>query len=319
MSQAISTIESGPHAIIERAVLAGDLAKLSAADRLNYYTAVCESLGLNPLTRPFEYITLNGKLTLYARKDATEQLRKLHGISVSITNREQIGDAYVVTARATTKDGRSDESIGAVPAGKLGGGEAMCNAIMKAETKAKRRVTLSICGLGIFDEMEVAAIPGAMIEQLPAAANDQDVDARLRELWLAAGRSADEWDGYYEKTLASKTVEQRERTAQVWEQSLKLKVDEGSTESSNGDTDDGWQIPKADRLIIFDLCHKLEKMGVQENEWRRKLEQISGARSRKQLTPDTAAKVAFAFGNWCDQVEQGTMVPKHAKESKVKA
>jgi hypothetical protein len=35
------------------------------------------------------------------------------------------------------------------------------NAIMKAVTKAKRRVTLSICGLGFLDETEVETIPEA--------------------------------------------------------------------------------------------------------------------------------------------------------------
>ena len=33
---------------------------------------------------------------------------------------------------------------------------------MKAETKAKRRVTLSICGLGILDESETDTMPGAV-------------------------------------------------------------------------------------------------------------------------------------------------------------
>jgi type I restriction enzyme S subunit len=37
---------------------------LTEQQRMTYYTEVCRSLGLNPLTRPFEYITLNGKLTL---------------------------------------------------------------------------------------------------------------------------------------------------------------------------------------------------------------------------------------------------------------
>src|SRR6202020_1247291 len=32
-------------------------------------------------------------------------------------------------------------------------------AVMKAETKSKRRVTLSICGLGILDETEIETIP----------------------------------------------------------------------------------------------------------------------------------------------------------------
>jgi hypothetical protein len=33
---------------------------------------------------------------------------------------------------------------------------------MKCETKAKRRVTLSFCGLGMLDESEVESVPGAV-------------------------------------------------------------------------------------------------------------------------------------------------------------
>jgi len=40
-------------------------------------------------------------------------------------------------------------------------GESLANALMKAETKAKRRVTLSICGLGMLDETEIGSIPTA--------------------------------------------------------------------------------------------------------------------------------------------------------------
>jgi hypothetical protein len=146
--------------IVERVVVLGDLSRLTPEERTHYYKAVCESVGLNPLTRPFEYITLNNKLTLYARKDATDQLRKIHGVSVTIASRERVEDAYIVTARATDKAGRADESIGAVSIANLKG-ENLCNAIMKAETKAKRRVTLSICGLGMLDENEIETIPDA--------------------------------------------------------------------------------------------------------------------------------------------------------------
>jgi hypothetical protein len=150
-------------AAIERVLITGDLSQLSSEQRVEYYNRTCESLELNPLTRPFEYIVLNGKLTLYARKDCTDQLRKQHDVSIRITAREKIDDVYVVTAQATTKDGRTDESIGAVPTtGKTGQpltGDNLANAIMKAETKSKRRVTLSICGLGMTDEAELDTIP----------------------------------------------------------------------------------------------------------------------------------------------------------------
>jgi hypothetical protein len=121
---------------------------------------VCDSVGLNPLTRPFEYLTLQGKTVLYARKDCTDQLRSLRRVSLSIAARERVDDVYIVTARATSIDGRVDESIGAVTIGNLKG-DALCNAIMKAETKAKRRVTLSICGLGLLDESEIETVPQA--------------------------------------------------------------------------------------------------------------------------------------------------------------
>jgi hypothetical protein len=139
----------------------GDLAELDAPQRAEYYAAVCRALGLNPLTKPFEYLTLNGKLRLYALRDCADQLRRLHGISIYIANREKMSDIYVVTARAKDKTGREDESTGAVPLGNLRG-DALANALMKAETKAKRRVTLSIAGLGWLDETELETVKGAV-------------------------------------------------------------------------------------------------------------------------------------------------------------
>ena len=145
---------------IEKVILNGDLKELKPAERLSYYNRVCESLGLNPLTQPFAYLSLSGKMVLYARKDAAEQLRSVRGISLEILSRETIEGVYVVTAKATTKEGRFDASTGAVAIESLKG-EARANAMMKAETKAKRRVTLSICGLGLMDETEVETIEGA--------------------------------------------------------------------------------------------------------------------------------------------------------------
>jgi len=142
---------------IESALMQNNLAGLTPDQRLSYYRSVCESLGLNSLTQPLAYITLSGKLTLYAKRDATDQLRKIHKVSINITAREVMGDVYVVTAKARDASGREDESTGAVPLVGLKG-EALANAYLKAETKAKRRVTLSICGLGLLDETEVDSV-----------------------------------------------------------------------------------------------------------------------------------------------------------------
>jgi len=146
--------------IIEQVVIMGDLSKLTAEQRVTYVKEVCKSAGLNPLTKPFEYIMLNGKLTLYAKKDCTEQLRKINGISIEKLESQVIDDLYIVKATAKTKDGRMDQSTGAVTIGNLKG-DAKANAIMKPETKAKRRVTLLISGMGFCDETEIDTIPGA--------------------------------------------------------------------------------------------------------------------------------------------------------------
>src|SRR3990167_10464530 len=144
---------------LEAVLINGDLKSLPSDVRLNYYRAVCESVGLNPLTKPCEYIELNGKLTLYAKKDATDQIRKNYAVSLTIVSREVIDEIYVVTARASDANGRTDESTGAVALPR--GGTDRANAMMKAETKAKRRVTLSFCGLGVLDESEIDSVPEA--------------------------------------------------------------------------------------------------------------------------------------------------------------
>lgn len=180
MNTSLQTVKSDVGSIMENVLISGDLSQLSATERSMYYVQVCESVGLNPLTKPFEYITLNDKLTLYAKRDATDQLRKIYGISITIVSREKLDGVYIVTAKATNKEGREDESIGSVALEKEDGewkkaasgknyfakngktlplrGDDLANAIMKAETKSKRRVTLSICGLGLLDETELETI-----------------------------------------------------------------------------------------------------------------------------------------------------------------
>lgn len=154
---------------IEAVLVAGDLGRLSAEERVTYYRKTCESLGLNPLTKPFEYLTLQGKTILYATKSCTEQLRKLHGVSITALTTARIDDIYIVTATALDKDGKTDIATGAVNLRGLSG-DPLCNAYMKCESKAKRRVTLSITGLSVLDESEIETVAGA--QPLNTAAND---------------------------------------------------------------------------------------------------------------------------------------------------
>ena len=104
-------------------------------------------------------------------KACTDQLREKHSISIVITNKEMVDDIYVVTAMATMPDGRTDTDDGAVSVSGLRG-EAHANALMKTVTKAKRRVTLSISGLGMLDESEAETIPGARTQAVDIATGE---------------------------------------------------------------------------------------------------------------------------------------------------
>jgi hypothetical protein len=161
MSQALTTTEPVSAQALEHVLGTGDLSKLTTQQRVEYLVATCKSLGLNPLTRPIRFLSLNGQIQIYFTRDGTDQLRSSRSITLHVVDKSIDAGVFSVTVRARTKDGREDEDIGAVvlPAS----GDSRANALMKAITKAKRRVTLSICGLGQTDESELDTMPGARV------------------------------------------------------------------------------------------------------------------------------------------------------------
>jgi hypothetical protein len=176
--------------IIEDLIIKGDLAKLTAEQRATYYVSVCKSLGLNELTKPFDYITLSGKLTLYANRTCADQLRKINGISLEIASQKIINDILTVHVKARDRDGREDEDIGAVPFPDTLRGDARANQILKAVTKAKRRVTLSISGLGWFEDVEVDDRPSWMRKEIP----DDDQQEVITDELIVQARRENETD-----------------------------------------------------------------------------------------------------------------------------
>jgi hypothetical protein len=183
--------------IANQLILQGDLSKLSANDKVRYYNGYCERMGLDPFTKPFDILRLNGKEVLYCTRSGTQQLNKLHKVSHTITSRDTNADAgvYIVTSKASLPDGRCTESIGAVNIAGLKG-EMYANAIMKAETKAKRRATLDLLGLGVLDESEAETIPNAstvaistMVESLPQM-EVESVEVIEEDAELTIGRLA---------------------------------------------------------------------------------------------------------------------------------
>jgi hypothetical protein len=140
---------------LEHILATGDLAKLSAKQRVGHYLNQCRSLGLNPISRPFDWLVLDDKLVLYPNKSCTEQLGRAHQISVKILRRELVGDLFVCEVEGRTPSGLTNQATKYVPVtGRSRDGQAyrlagskLADAFAKAETGAKRRLILSMVGL----------------------------------------------------------------------------------------------------------------------------------------------------------------------------
>ena len=180
MNQVVQSRDKG--AIMESVLLKGDISKLTPEERSAYYLQVCASVGLNPLTKPLEFIVLNGKMTLYALRGCTDQLRSIYNVSVEEMTESEREGVYVVTVKVRNGEGRTDMAKGAVNIANLKG-ENLANAMMKAETKAKRRATLSLCGLGVLDETEVETMPTEAMQK-PVEAKSVFKNASLRNTFV---------------------------------------------------------------------------------------------------------------------------------------
>jgi hypothetical protein len=192
---------------LEHILGTGDLSKLTTQQRVEFYAKTCQSLGLNPLTRPFRFMSFQGNTVMYATRDCTDQLRKVNGITLHVIDKQLDGELFIVTVRARDKHGREDEDMGAVTLGQLKG-ESRANALMKALTKAKRRVTLSICGLGLTDEAEIDTMPGAATfdaeDETPAAPIRSAAAATPRPQTMRAAVDEDaKWKAFVVKVHAA--------------------------------------------------------------------------------------------------------------------
>jgi hypothetical protein len=167
-----------------------DTGSLTAQQRAGYVTALCRALRLNPLTNPVQFIRLNGKEVLYVTRTATDQLAALHGLNRKTVRGPEIVDiagmkVALCTVEVTLPNGRSETATATLKV------EDPAQLYMKLETKAKRRGTLAILGLGLLAEEEAESIPGAervdLAPALPAPAPKPSALDDYRAALSAAG------------------------------------------------------------------------------------------------------------------------------------
>ena len=174
---------------LEEILINGEISSLSEAQRVEYVGALCKSLGLNPLLRPFQFIKFDGKVQLYATRTCAEQLREAKRLSIPTIEVKKEGDYLYCDVTILDDTGRQDTETACIwlkqvkkvwneasrkmeivkqngqPVIEDLSGADYANARMKVVTKAKRRATLAFAGLGILDESEIETVEGAQVHK----------------------------------------------------------------------------------------------------------------------------------------------------------
>lgn len=135
-----------------------DSRSLTPEDRAAYVAEICRALKLNPLTRPVQFLALQGREVLYLTRGATDQLAARHGLNRETLEgpdfrmMENVKVAFC-KVKATLPSGRYEVATATLKMA------SPADDLMKVETKAKRRATLSILGIGLLSEEEAESIP----------------------------------------------------------------------------------------------------------------------------------------------------------------
>lgn len=149
-------------ALLEAVAGGKDTRALGSNDRRALLASLNRQLGLNPLSGGVQFLLTNGRETLYVTKQGTDQIarrEKLVRETLKGPCVETMEGVKVVICQVCVKhpDGRAETCTATLPFSTGG----LVNDLMKVETKAKRRATLSLCGLGMLSEDEIETIPGA--------------------------------------------------------------------------------------------------------------------------------------------------------------
>lgn len=137
---------------------------LSPDQQAEYKTFLCAKMGVSPLLQPIDLIPTKNGLRPYLNKGAAELIRDERKISITDIEVSEKNGMFVAICKVRAMNGRVDCDMGACQKG-----NEPENSLMKAVTKAKRRATLSMCGLGaIIEEAHPTEYNGETPEETPS-------------------------------------------------------------------------------------------------------------------------------------------------------
>lgn len=156
----------------------GNVAQLRDSEKDFVLQKLCDRYGLDPILRPFDLISFQGGQKFYMTASATNQLANIKSLS------REVGEISIDEAKMLAKctvsvldpQGRKENSTGyvsvarflaptkdnPVPKRVMMEGEDLANALLKLETKTKRRATMSFFGVmdsvGDYEDRSVAHV-----------------------------------------------------------------------------------------------------------------------------------------------------------------
>jgi hypothetical protein len=146
--------------LISLICVGGDLTHLDGPSKRALLAKLTNYLHLNPYSHNFFiFKDSNGRHRIYATKECCSQLRHNMGINTWLSDPiygpNNTAPVFVtVKANGTNRFGRSADEIGSVTL--IGFDKShWSDRIMFATTKAKRRLTLDLSGLGVLSDVEV--------------------------------------------------------------------------------------------------------------------------------------------------------------------
>jgi hypothetical protein len=142
----------------------GNIAQLNADEQDFIKAKLCERYNLDPVLRPFELISFaGGQQKFYMTASATNQLANVLGLTREVVQLELDEQRMIAkcTVRVSNPNNRSEtcnafiaiskfappKERGGIPTKVLLEGEDLANTLMKLETKAKRKATMSFFGI----------------------------------------------------------------------------------------------------------------------------------------------------------------------------
>lgn len=168
MSEQSTAIQKQPAntELLKKILFKGDLSSLTPEQQISYYIQRCERIGLDPLSKPFDFLEITDKKTgekkivLYANKECAAQLTVERNISIEKLERIEESGVYTVIAHVRAANSRTGINLSVAKVKGLEGNNYE-NAVKRCVTQAIRRAILMTCGLGDTDESEISDISTA--------------------------------------------------------------------------------------------------------------------------------------------------------------